>query len=218
MSLTRCLGLLLVILLGMTVLAVAQTVDEYKAATEAMKRQEGCPSIPQADLRDRCTRASDFVEQDCKRKEYSCAGLENKKLADNIKGKEESIESMKKEKSDLSASNSEKEIESKMKELDERVDGKSRELEEMKKSLATDRSDSGIRADQGTLCLEARNDVQYLFQYARSSTQSESDAEKNPYADDLVNYWEQRAKDHEEANKLTKEAIEYCEKTRSGGL
>jgi hypothetical protein len=224
MTWTRCVCLLLVVLAGMTVLAVAQTVDEYKTATEAMKRKEGCTSIPMADLRDRCTRASDFVEQECKRKEFGCKGLENKELANNIKGKQEAIEGLKKEKSDLdskrsSASDSEKSlIESKMKELDDRVDRESRALEEMKKSLETDRSDSGIRADQGKRCLEARNDVQYLFKSASSSAKSESDAEKKPYADDLVNYWEQGARDHEEAQKLTQQAIEYCEKTKSGDL
>src|SRR4030095_12454790 len=58
--------------------------------------------------------------------------------------------------------------------LDERI---SRELAgpgEMKKALATDRSDSGIRSEQGKRCLEARNDVQALFASARSATQSES--------------------------------------------
>jgi hypothetical protein len=224
MTLTRCLGLVLVILLGMTVLAVAQTVEEYKTAVEAMKRKEGCLSIPQADLRDRCTRASDFVEQDCKRKEYGCKGLENKELANNIKGKEEAIESMKRQKSALDsersgALDSEKaQIERSAKALDDRINRELSGLEEMKKALETDRSDSGIRADQGKRCLEARNDVQALFASASSAAKSESDAEKKPYADDLVKYWEQGARDHEEAQKLTQQAIEYCGKTKSGDL
>jgi len=86
----------------------------------------------------------------------------------------------------------------------------------MKKALATDRNDAGIRADQGRRCLEARNDVQYLFTSARSSAQSESDAEKKPFADKLVDYWDRRRADHEDAVNKTKEAIEYCEKCKSG--
>jgi hypothetical protein len=39
MTLTWCLGLVLVILLGMTVLVVAQTVEQYKTAVEAMERK-----------------------------------------------------------------------------------------------------------------------------------------------------------------------------------
>ena len=86
MRLTRCFCFVLVIL-GMTVFVSGQTVDEYKTAAEAMNHKEGCTSIPMADIRDKCTRASDFVEQECKRKEFGCKGLENKELAPTSRGK-----------------------------------------------------------------------------------------------------------------------------------
>ena len=38
-------------------------MDEYKTAAEAMNHKEGCTSIPM-NIRDKCTRASDFVEQE----------------------------------------------------------------------------------------------------------------------------------------------------------
>lgn len=201
----------------------AQTLEEYKAGAEAADRNEGCTSIPSSDLRDRCKRASDFVEQDCKQKPFGCKDLlENQALADSIKGKEGSIESLKKQKDDLEskksgASDSDKrDIEDKIHELEKQIDNESRSLEDMKKALATDRSDAGNRADQGRRCLEARNDVQYLFTSARSSAQSESDAEKKPFANKLVDYWDRRRADHEDAVNKTKEAIEYCEKCKSG--
>jgi len=223
MRLTRCFCFVLVIL-AMTVFVSGQTVDEYKTAAEAMNHKEGCTSIPMADIRDKCTRASDFVEQECKRKEFGCKGLENKELAANIKGKEDAIESMKRQKSALDsersdAMDSEKaQIERSGKALDDRIARELSGLEEMKKALATDRSDSDIRSEQGKRCLEARNDVQALFASASSAAKSESDAEKKPFADDLVKYWEQGARDHEEAQKLTQQAIDYCGKTKSGDL
>ena len=201
----------------------AQTLEEYKAGVEAADHGEGCTSIPNADLRDRCKRASDFVEQDCKQKPFGCKDLlENQALAGSIKGKEDSIEALKKQKEDLERKKSDagdsdkRDIEDKIGDLEKQIDTESRSLEDMKKALATDRSDAGIRADQGRRCLEARNDVQYLFTSARSSAQSESDAEKKPFADKLVDYWDRRRADHEDAVNKTKEAIEYCEKCKSG--
>ncbi len=212
-------------ILGTSTPAIAQTLDEYKAAVEAASRDEGCASIPKSDLRDRCNRAADFVKQDCKEKPFRCKDLlENRKLAENIKGKEDSISSLKKDKEELerkksSASDSDKrEIEDKIKQLENKIDSDSRSLEEMKRSLSTDRSDAGIRADQGRRCLEARKDVQYLFDSARSSAQSENDSEKKPFANKLIEYWERKTKEHDEAFKLTKEAIEYCEECKSGDI
>jgi len=208
---------------GLGTAVSAQTLEEYKAGVEAADHGEGCTSIPNADLRDRCKRASDFVEQDCKQKPFGCKDLlENQALASSIKGKEDAIESLKKQKDDLErqksgASDSDKrDIEDKISNLEKQIDNESRSLEEMKKALATDRSDAGIRADQGRKCLEARNDVQYLFTSARSSAQSESDDAKKPFANKLVEYWDRRRADHEDAVNKTKEAIEYCEKCKSG--
>ena len=222
-SIGRLFLLLMFVVAGIGTGVRAQTLEEYKAAKEAADQGEGCTSIPNADLRDRCKRASDFVEQDCKQKPFGCKDLlENQALANSIKGKEDAIESLKKQKDDLErkksdASDSDKrDIEDKINDLEKQIDNESRSLEDMKKSLATDRNDAGIRADQGRRCLEARNDVQYLFTSARSSAQSESDAEKKPFADKLVDYWDRRRADHEDAVNKTKEAIEYCEKCKSG--
>jgi hypothetical protein len=222
-SIGRLSLILAFVVVGIGMGVRAQTLEEYKAAAEAADHGEGCTSIPSADLRDRCKRASDFVEQECKQKPFGCKDLlENQALASSIKGKEDSIESLKKQKDDLErkksdASDSDKrDIEDKINDLEKQIDNESRSLEDMKKALATDRSDAGIRADQGRRCLEARNDVQYLFTSARSSAQSESDAGKKPLADKLVDYWERRRADHEDAVNKTKEAIEYCEKCKSG--
>ena len=66
--------------------------------------------------------------------------------------------------------------------MESNIDSDSRSLEEMKRILSTDRSHAGIKADPGRRCLEARKDVQYLFDSARSSAQSENDSEKKPFA------------------------------------
>jgi hypothetical protein len=67
-------------------------------------------------------------------------------------------------------------------------------------------------------CLEARNDVQYLFNSARSSAQSENDPDKKLYANQLMIYWEEGTKRHEEEIKKAKEVIEHCDKCKSGDI
>jgi len=214
--------LLLFVIAGTRIAASAQTLDQYKAAAEAAGANKGCLSIPSGDLRDRCISAADFREEDRNQKQHGCQGLENKALAEKIEDKEHYISSLKKEKDEQdrkksTASHSERSaIAKKIKQLEDRIEEHSRDLEELKKRVAAARTEAGIRADQSRRCLEKLNDIQNLFNAARSAAEAEREAEKKPYADKLIDYWDQGSMNRiRESNKL-KEAIEYCEKCKSG--
>jgi hypothetical protein len=208
----------LLTLVGASNLAYPQSLEDYKASVA----EDGCKSIPFADLRDRCFRASDFVKQDCKNKVYSCEGLETKQLIENIKGKENALQEKKRSRDELEralsgASDSERSgIKDKLDASNTEIDNQTRQLEEMKRALETDQSDARNRKDQGKRCLEARNDVQYLFTSARSSAKSESDPDKKPYAEQLVAKWEKGESDHKDAMRNVDDAIAYCDQCSSG--
>jgi predicted RNase H-like nuclease (RuvC/YqgF family) len=216
--------LLLFVIAETTIAVSAQTLDQYKAAAEAAAANEGCLSIPGGDVRDRCIRAADLREQDCNQKRHGCQGLENKALTEKIEDKENYISSLKKETDEQdrkksSARHSERSaIEKKIKQLEDKIEKHSRDLEKLKKKVANARTQAGIRADQGRRCLEKLNEIQYLFNAARSAAESEREAEKKPYADKLMDYWDQGSINRIQESKKVKEAIEYCEKCKKGDL
>lgn len=211
--------------IGLSATTNAQTVEEYQAAVAAARQSPKgtCLAIPQSDLRDRCQRASDFVEQDCKRNPHKCDGLENKRLAANIADIESNIQDLKKAKEDqereeLNAKDGEKsKFQNNITQLKSKIEEQSQKVEEKKKELATNQSDAGIRADQGRRCLEARSDVQYLVDQAKGIvTGDRRIPEKQPYADELLAYWATTDKNHLTQMEEVKNSIKYCDECRSG--
>lgn len=194
--------------------------DLKKAADEA-RANRGCESIPYADLRDRCDRAADFVKQDCKSPGgFKCQELGTKGLAANIDDIKKSIEKLNGQKDDLdrqktnASSDDKSRLEHDIDDISKQIDDKSHLLDEKNKQLETDRNDAGILAEKGRRCLEARNDVQYLFSSARSQASSLSDED----AKFLVNHWDEGRRKHEEENRNVQTAIEICEKAKSGEI
>ena len=83
--------------------------------------------------------------------------------------------------------------------LEKELEAKVKELEFKQTSLKTDLSDIDIRVEKGNKCLEARNDVQKVYNEAISKAGSETDPEKKEIAAQLINYWETTQKEHEKS-------------------
>ena len=228
MSLTRKISSSFLVLLFAAATArtaPSQTLEEYKQGAKKADAGEGCSSIPNKDWADRCERKQSDMKGKCENDKWSCQKLlETKQLKSNIDGKDRNISSLKTQRDDWNSRKSSakederRNIESKIKALEDTIYNESKELDFMKKSLDTDRSDADIRIYKGRQCLEARDAVQEVFRDARSAAQSVSDAEIKPFANRLIEFWEKGARDHEEASRTVKEGIEYCEKCKSGDL
>jgi predicted RNase H-like nuclease (RuvC/YqgF family) len=202
-----------------------QSLDDWKAALSAAQSGKGCESIPYSGYRDECTRKSDKVNELCKTDSWSCDGLETKSLRENIKNLSEYIERLKTEKDRLNSQKSsavtddeKNETGKKIEETEKQIYDKTKELDFMKKSLETDLSDIEIRLYKGNQCLDARTDVQKAFAGAVSDAKRESDPDIKAIANQLIDYWEKRAKEHEEAFNLVKQGLEKCQKSKSGDL
>lgn len=202
-----------------------QSLDDWKAALSAAQSGKGCESIPYNSYREECIRKSEKVNELCKTDSWSCDGLETKALRENIKNLSEHIERLKAEKDRLNSQKSsagsedeKNQIGKKIEETEKEIYEKTKELDYLKKSLDTDLSDIEIRLYKGGQCLEVRTDVQEAFADAVSDAKRESDPEIKAIANQLIDYWEKRAKEHEEAFKLVKAGLEKCQKSKSGDL
>jgi TolA-binding protein len=202
-----------------------QSLDDWKTALSAAQSGKGCESIPYSSYREECIRKSEKVNELCKTESWSCDGLETKTLKENIKNLSGHIERLKTEKERLdsqkSSAGSEDEknqIGKQIEETEKQIYEKTKELDYMKKSLETDISDIEIRLYKGRQCLDVRTDVQKAFAGAVSDANRESSPEIKAIANQLIDYWEKRAKEHEEAFNLTKQGIEKCERCKSGDL
>jgi hypothetical protein len=219
-------------LLGLSLLAFLavpanrpQSLDDWKAALSAAQSGKGCESIPYGSYRDQCGRKSDKVDELCKTDSWSCDGLETKSVRETIIGLSGAIERLKAQidqlKNQLSSAGSDtekNEIEGKIKATQDQFDKKTEDLDGKKKGLETDLSEIDNRLYKGRQCLDARTDVQSVFASAISDAKRESDAEIKPIANQLIDYWERRAKEHEEAFRLVNQGLEKCNKCKSGDL
>ena len=204
---------------------LAQTLDDWKAARTAARNGQGCESIPYSDYRDQCERKSEKVNELCKTDSWSCDGLETRALRGNIQGIGELISRLKDEKDRLnsqrsSSSNDEekREVDRKIKEIENKIYDRSKELDYMKKSLETDMSDANNRLYRGNQCLEYRKEVQSIFSSATSRAKSESDREIKVIANELLDYWERRAREHQESIDNVKRGMEKCQKCKDGDI
>jgi hypothetical protein len=208
-----------------TQISTAQTFDEFKAALAAAKDGKGPESIPYSSLRDEARSKQEKMNELCKTDAWTCDGLETKSLREEIKGRTSNIEDRKNEisklKSDLSNAKTDdekKEFQDKIDKLEKELEAKVKELEFKQTSLKTDLSDIDIRVEKGNKCLEARNDVQKVYNEATSKAGSETDPEKKEIAAQLINYWETTQKEHEKVFNDVKAGLEKCKKCKDGDL
>jgi hypothetical protein len=202
-------------------LATSQTLDEWKAAQEAMKAERGCDSIPYSNYKDACREHQAIVNENCGKDDngddrigtpWNCNQLGTRALREEIKGMSEKVESLKGEKDHVSNDSDKTES------LQRQIDNLSKEVEFRQKSLETDIRDIEIRLDKGRRCIDARKEVQYAFKSARSNASSVSEGEQGEIAKELVEYWERRDDGHEKAIENVRGGIEKCEKCKSGDL
>ncbi len=208
-----------------TQISTAQTFDEFKAALAAAKDNKGPESIPYSSLRDEAKSKQEKMNEACKTDSWTCDGLETKSLREEIKGRTSNIEVRKNDisklESDLSngkTDDEKKEIQNKIDNLKKELEEKTKELEFKETSLKTDISDTDIRIEKGNKCLDARNDVQKVYNEAMSKANSETDPEKKEIAAQLIKYWEDTQKDHEKIFNDVKAGLEKCKKCKDGDL
>lgn len=207
--------------------AQAQDADDYRGAL-AMAKRDGCTtaSIPYPDLRDAAERKQADVTRWCKEAPRSCVGIETKRLVQSIEGIPKGIENLTKDRDSLrdkrsSAPDSERSsIDSKIGDLERKIDERKKELDFAKGSLNTDRSDAEKRIYNGKYCVQARGDVQPPFRSASSRARDAGSTVPavKAFTDELRNIWDQCERDHEKDIKTAKEAVEYCEKAKSGDI
>jgi chromosome segregation ATPase len=202
--------------------ARAAVLDDFKTAVAAADADQGCASIPYEDYREQCTRKGADVERWCKTEPRKCEGLETKPLIDKISGMSDKIASLKQDRDKLndqksSASEEQRhDLEQQISDIEKQIYDMSKELDFTKTSLETDKSDADKRIYNGGNCVTARNDVQAVFKSASSKADGESEPEISPLAKRLIDYWDNGAKNHEVELQKAKDAIDYCQKCKSG--
>lgn len=199
--------------------AQAQSLDDYKAAAEA----EGCDSIPYSDYHDSCARSQEKVEDKCRTEKWSCDQLGTKSLRENIDRLTASIEKLKSDRdklkdqrSDAADDDARQKIDDQIDAIEKEIDRQSSVLEDSKTRLEHDLDDIDARIDRGGQCLDARNDVQSAFKSAREQAQHVTDPDIKPYADKLIDKWDEGRQKHEKAFADTKDGVEKCRQSKAG--
>jgi DNA repair exonuclease SbcCD ATPase subunit len=218
-------GILVGAIILLTQFATAQTFDEWKAALEAAKDRKGPESIPYSSLREEAKTKQEKMNELCKTDAWTCDGLETKSLREEIKGRTANIEDRKNEVSKLKSDLSNAKTDDEKKELQNKIDAQEKELETKVKelefkqtSLKTDLSDIDIRIEKGNKCLEARDEVQKVYDNAKSKAGAETDPEKKEIASQLITYWETRKAEHDKIYNDVKGGLDKCKKCKDGDL
>jgi DNA repair ATPase RecN len=191
------------------------------AADHAVSAPKGsCQTIPYDDFKDACSRKQDEVVRWCKKGEpYSCKGVDNrlKELAgfrDTQKARidelSKEVEGLKSRKSQLTDSSAIREVEDKISDHERTIDKSKQTVEGLEKDIGASRTDIKERLYVGKNCLEARDDVNEIFDDVRQRAKGESNQKIRSVAQRLDSYWEATYRSHEDTIKETKEAVDAC--------
>lgn len=209
----------LLLVLGVAVVAVAESVDDFKSAAE----KEGCDAIPYSSLRSSCHSKSSDVERWCKGGEgkWSCDGLDPEGIKRNIENVKRKVDDLKRERDDLNNKkssvtdeNERKAMENKIGELEKEIRQLEEKVAEWQRKLEDEKKEIDARLAVGKRCLEYREDVFEIFADAKSKVRSESDPEIKPYAEKLAQKYEAGEAGHKAAIELTNKGIEKCERMK----
>jgi hypothetical protein len=194
----RAICLLIATSLLLAAPAKGQTLDDYKNA----KGKKYCESIPYSTLRSNCTNAAEATKE-CAEEKWSCS-KDTEGLIASINGMKDKIYALNDQRSKVSNDDEKKGIDAQIKEISDKRESFIKQLEDEKKDI-------GERIERGKKCLEARKKVREIFADAKTMAKSESDNEKNPFAEELVSYWEGEQRGHDGQIEAVGKGIQKCE-------
>ncbi|MGN6107337.1 MAG: hypothetical protein ACTHU0_19670, partial [Kofleriaceae bacterium] len=169
--------------------AAAQTPSEFEQAAGS----SGCGLIPYSSQRSTCESKGAYVEEYCKRKTWSCDGLDPDGLKRNIESVKRKIEDLRRERDNLQSKRSSSNDDGEKRDLENKIADIEKELrrfEDMAKDweqkLEDEKKEIAARLYVGRWCRDYRLEVQKVFIEAKSKLKSESDAEIKPHAQRIV--------------------------------
>lgn len=197
--------------------AFAATLDDFKEAVQ----HKGCDSIPYESLRDTCKDKAAVRDDYCKSRVSSCKDLDPsdlQKQIDNINDKIKDLkaqrDSLKDKRSDAKDDDERKQIEDQISAIEDQIDKLEKKVDEMQNRLDKEKQQISDRIDVGERCVDAREAVQKAFAETKSNTQSESDEQIKPLAEQLIRYWESEESNHQTEIDKAKEVRDRCKSLR----
>jgi len=198
-----------------TRIVVAQSVNDFKNAADS----KGCGLIVYSSQRSTCDDRGPRIEDYCKRRTWSCDGLDPegiKKNIENVKGK---IESLKKERDELESKKNGSKDDSEKRDLDNKIADKKKEIEqkealvaEWQRKIEDEKKEIAARLSIGKQCREYRVDVQKAFAETKSKLQSESNADVKPHAEKIIKKIESEESGHKDAIDFVDKGIYKCDR------
>ncbi|MDQ6707823.1 MAG: hypothetical protein M3Z85_17835 [Acidobacteriota bacterium] len=212
-------GILLTLSFAQVVMAEDRLKD-FQTAINYMQDEQGCLSIPYADLQDSCQRKQNEVNKYCKESgPSSCVDIDPKKIQKDIEAAKTSRDALKSQREDLERKRSsatddreKRDAEDKIKEVDDKLYELKKTQESLEKQVSDTTKMLSDRLYIAKACRDSRPPVQSVFNDAKSRAAGESDAEIKPLAERLIRSWEDRGRTHEEAIKNASNAVENCDK------
>jgi chromosome segregation ATPase len=142
-------------------------------------------------------------------------------LKKNIENAKRKIADLKKERGDLerkknsSTNDGEKrDIERKISDIDKEIEKFEDMIDDWQRKLDGEKKEIDSRLSTGKQCRSARENVAEIFRKAKSTLQSERDAEKKPPAQDIVKKITAEEPGHKRAIETVAEGIKKCERMR----
>ena len=161
----------------------AQSVNDFKNAADS----KGCGLIPYSSPRSTCDDRGPRIEDYCKRRTWSCDGLDPEGI----------------EKRDL---------ESKISDKKKEIEQKEALVAEWQRKIEDEKKEISARLSIGKQCREYRVDVQKAFAETKRKLQSESNADVKPHAEKIINKIESEESGHKDAIDLVDKGIYKCDR------
>ena len=194
---------------------VAQSVNDFKDASE----KTGCGLIPYSSYRSVCDDRGPRIDDFCKKRTWSCDGLDPEGIKKNIENVKSKLESLKKELADLQSKKSNAKDDSEKRDLESKISDKEKEIKvledkvtDWQRKLDDEKKEIGTRLAVGKQCREYRVDVQRAFADTKSKLQSESSPEVKPHAEKIIKRIEAGESGHKTEIELVDKGIYKCER------
>jgi len=169
------------------------TLEQFKNASE----KRGCNAIPYSDLKRDCKSKQQEKDSECKG--YSCDPKAAKKLKTEVNKTAKAIDDF--EDTDQDENTYSKEFRKKLSRIED-------EFEEMQ-------DEAKSRLKKGEACLEARENVQEVFEDVTNKLKSDKSKYNNEELDDfidkLIKHFDEEAKSHDDPMDEVSNACENCE-------
>jgi hypothetical protein len=196
-------------------------LKDFQNAINYMQDDKGCLSIPYPSRQEACQRKQADVNRWCKESgPWSCENADPKAMQKDIEllktereGLKDQLEKLKQRASSLTSDQDKRDNEDQSKETERKLYELERKRQGLEHEVADSTKSVNDRYYVAKSCLAARTEVQDVFKDAKSSANSEGDADIAPLAKRLAQSWEQGEQKHQEAIKGAAAAVNSCEKT-----